>query len=121
MSAERDQVLLMLEQRLAQIEAKLLPREAESLIVDEFVEIGASGRIWRKAEILRALKQWPAIERTLEDFRVTELGGSCCLVTYRSIRIEQESQQSRSTLRSSIWKQRGEGWQIVFHQGTPCT
>jgi hypothetical protein len=120
MSAERDQVLLILEQRLAQVGAKLQPGEAEALIADEFVEFGASGRVWRKADILEALKQWSASELTVEDFRVTELGGACCLVTYRLARIEPESQQQKSTLRSSIWKQRGEGWQMVFHQGTPC-
>jgi hypothetical protein len=120
MSAERDQVLLILEQRLAQVGAKLQPGEAESLIADEFVEIGASGRIWRKAEILEALKRWPASELTVEDFQVTELGGGCCLVTYRLTRIEADSQQRKSTWRSSIWQPRGEGWQIIFHQGTPC-
>ena len=120
MSAERNQVLLILEQRLAQVGAKLQPGEAEALIADEFVEFGASGRVWRKADILEALKQWPASELTVEDFHVTELGGACCLVTYRLTRLEPESQQRKSTLRSSIWKPRGEGWQMIFHQGTPC-
>jgi hypothetical protein len=119
MSTERNHVLLILEQRLAQVGAKLQPGEAESLIADDFVEIGASGRFWHKAEILEALKQWPAIDRIIEDFRVIELGGPCCLVMYRSISIEQESQQRQATRRSSIWKQQGAGWQIVFHQGTP--
>ena len=120
MSAERDHVLLILEQRLAQVGAKLQPGEAESLLADEFVEFGASGRIWRKVDILEALQQWPARELTVEDFRVTELGGACCLVTYRLSSIAPESQQTKSTLRSSIWKSRGEGWQMIFHQGTPC-
>jgi hypothetical protein len=120
MSAERHQVLLALEQRLAQVGAKLLPGEAESLIADTFVEIGASGRMWRKADILEALGQWPALERTVEDFCVTTLSGSYYVVTYRLISMAQEGHERQSTLRSSIWKQQGEGWQIIFHQGTPC-
>jgi hypothetical protein len=90
MSAARDQVLLILEQRLAQVGAKLQPGEAELLLADEFVEFGASGRIWRKADILEALQQWPASELTVEDFRVTDLGGACCLVTYRLTSIAPE-------------------------------
>jgi hypothetical protein len=36
------------------------------------------------------------------------------------ISMAQEGHERQSTLRSSIWKQQGEGWQIIFHQGTPC-
>jgi hypothetical protein len=76
--------------------------------------------LWRKADILEALGPWPALERTVEDFCVTARSGSYYLVTYRLINMAQEGHERQSTLRSSIWKQQGEGWQIVFHQGTPC-
>ena len=116
MSADRDRVLLALEQKLAQVGAKLQAGDAASLIADEFLEFGASGMVWRKAELLDALAHWPAIERKVENFHVTDLGSRCCLVTYRAVSADQRS----ASLRSSIWKQKGSGWQIVFHQGTPC-
>ena len=83
MSAERHQVLLILGQRLARVGAKRHPAEAKSLVADEFVACGVLGRIWRPTEILEALKQWAVSEATVEDFRLTELGGVYCLVTYR--------------------------------------
>src|SRR5262245_11594949 len=116
MAADRDRALFALEQKLAQVGEKLQPAEARSLIAEEFLEFGTSGKIWRKAEILDALAQWPAIERTVEDFRVSDLGSLCCLVTYRAVGTDRRS----ASLRSSIWRQNGDGWQILFHQGTPC-
>jgi hypothetical protein len=120
MTVGRDQELFVLEQRLAQVGEQLRPDEAEALIADEFVEFGASGKVWRKAEIVEALPGWTPIARVVEDFTVRNLGESACLVTYRSDRIDPNSQQRRSTLRSSIWKRVGERWQIIFHQGTPA-
>ena len=108
MNAERDRMLLDLEQRLARIGRKISADEVRSLIADDFVEFGASGKVWSKAEIVSALPEWPASERKLESFSVRELSASVCLVTYRI----------GSSLRSSIWRRAAEGWQMIFHQGT---
>jgi len=45
MSSERDQILFELEQRLAQVGAKLSAEEAASLIADDFFEFGSSGKV----------------------------------------------------------------------------
>jgi hypothetical protein len=115
-----DQELFVLEQRLAQVGERLHPDEAEALIADEFVEFGASGKVWRKAEIVEALLGWESIARVVEDFTVRNLGESAYLVTYRSNRIDPNSEERKSTLRSSVWKRVGGRWQIIFHQGTPA-
>ena len=108
MNADRDRTLFELEQRLARVGRKISAEEARSLIADDFVEFGASGKVWSKAEIVAALPEWPASERKLEDFHVRDLGASVCLVTYRI----------GASLRSSIWRHGGERWRIIFHQGT---
>jgi hypothetical protein len=116
MSSERDDMFLDLEQQLAQVGRKLSPEDASSLIADDFVEFGSSGKVWSKAEIIAAMSEWSPIERIVEDFGVRELSASVCLVTYKVIGVDRQA--SPFSLRSSIWRNNGETWQIVFHQGT---
>jgi hypothetical protein len=116
MSSERDDLLFELEQRLAQVGGKLSAEDASSPIAEDFVEFGASGKVWSKAEIIAAMSQWAPIQRIVEDFAVRELGASVCLVTYKVIGVDRHP--SPFSLRSSIWRNNGEAWQIVFHQGT---
>jgi hypothetical protein len=118
MGSERSQLLFELEERLAQVGRKLSPEEASSLIADDFVEFGSSGKIWSKTEIIAAISEWSPIERIVEDFSVRELSPSVCLVTYKVF--SPGRRDSRHALRSSIWHQNGGKWQIVFHQGTPA-
>jgi hypothetical protein len=58
MSSQRDQMLFELEQRLAQVGRRLSAEEASSLIAEDFVEFGSSGKVWSKAEIIAAMSQW---------------------------------------------------------------
>jgi len=117
-SSEREDRLFELEQRLAQVGRRLSAEDAGSLIAEDFVEFGASGKVWSKAEIIAAMSQWAPIERIVEDFRVRVLSASICLVTYKVIGVTKDRQASPFSLRSSIWRYTGERWQIVFHQGT---
>ncbi len=121
MSSDRDNLLFELEQQLARVGRKLSVEDASSLIAEDFVEFGASGKVWSKAEIIAAMSQWTPIERTVENFCVRELSAAVCLVTYKSIGVAQESREPPFSLRSSIWRYTGEKWQIVFHQGTRST
>ena len=116
MSSERDKMLFELEQRLAQVGWKLSTEDASSLIADDFFEFGASGKVWTKGEIISAMSQWDPTERTVEDFTVRELSASVCLVTYKVIGVDRKP--SPFSLRSSVWRNNGETWEIVFHQGT---
>jgi hypothetical protein len=116
MSSERDKRFFELEQRLAQVGRKLSAAEGSSLIAEDFVEFGASGKVWTKSEIIAAMSRWEPIERIVEEFRVRELTDSVCLVTYKVIGVD--GQPSPFSLRSSIWRNNGDTWQIVFHQGT---
>jgi hypothetical protein len=118
MSSQRDQMLFELEQRLAQVGRRLSPEQACSLIAEDFVEFGSSGKVWSKAEIIVAMSEWAPIERIVEDFTVRELGPSVCLVTYKSIGVAKGQQRLSYSLRSSIWRHTGERRQIIFHQGT---
>jgi hypothetical protein len=114
----RERELLELEQKLALAGQALSAEEAAELIADDFFEFGASGKVWRKSDIVAAIATWPAIERVVKNFVVTELGPSTCLVTYESSSSSHDLGDRSRSLRSSIWRRSNGRWQIMFHQGT---
>ncbi len=111
-AAERDKLLLELEHRLARIGKRITAAEAGALLADDFLEFGASGKVWTKSDIVAAMAIWQPISATIEEFKVREIAPAHCLVTYRFKTAE------RSTLRSSLWRNSSGVWQMIFHQGT---
>ena len=109
-----EQVLQKLEEDMRRPENRV-PQVMATLLADDFVEIGSSGRALNKAECLQAVQNQSPYRMTATDFGVRMLSPSLGLVTYRVLR---HSEPPLATLRSSIWQQRGGAWQIVFHQGT---
>jgi hypothetical protein len=90
--------------------------EFESMVDDDFWEIGASGRRYTRKYVLEVLENRT---RTPEedlwettDFRCQELASGLYLLTY-TLR-----QGERVTRRSTIWRRVDPDWKIVFHQGT---
>ncbi|HEX5097882.1 MAG TPA: DUF4440 domain-containing protein [Polyangiaceae bacterium] len=107
----------MLQDEIQKREAELLlpavrhSRAAlDRLLSDDFVEFGASGRIFTKLEtVALLLAEPPNLELpAATNFRVTILGPDAVLATYRC----------GNSLRSSVWRREGAEWRIVFHQGT---
>ena len=82
------------------------------LLHPDFVEYGASGRIWDRRSIIEALAADPGISSHASDVEAVRLADDVTLVTYR-VGGERES------LRSSVWvHDPGAGWRLRFHQGT---
>ena len=88
---------------------------ASQLLAKGFVEFGSSGRTFTKEQIIASLGAELPVKRTLEEFRLELLAPHIALVTYRACC---HTEPPVYTLRSSIWQQRREQWQMVFHQGT---
>jgi hypothetical protein len=87
----------------------------EQLLHPEFVEIGASGRRWTRAEIVDALVATPGVDDLrVADVHARALGPDVVLVTYTTRR------RGSAVHRSSIWVRRGADWVARFHQGTPA-
>lgn len=84
-------------------------------LAPEFREIGQSGRLWRRDEMLDAL---PAADQAgfdaveLSDQHVMWLAEDLALLTYR-LRVGE-----RCSWRSSIWRVTPDGVVLLFHQGT---
>jgi hypothetical protein len=85
-----------------------------SLIAEDFVEFGKSGRVWTARSMREVLEGLPAEPVTIDDFEAAEMADGVVLVTY-------STPGPPSVLRSSIWVRRDGRWLVRFHQGTPRT
>ncbi len=91
-----------------------------TMLADDFIEFGASGRIFNKASILEALKnEPPRPASTLTDFATREISPTAILATYKATRRNLAGKITGQSLRSSLWIHLDGRWQITFHQGTP--
>jgi hypothetical protein len=88
----------------------------ESMIAEEFWEVGASGRRYSRAYVLKTLaaREKNPIEDHwhTSEFHCRELAPDLYLLTYTLLQAE------RKTRRATIWQRSGGDWKIVFHQGT---
>jgi len=105
-----------LERRLLMPSVRRSSEELNSLLADEFVEIGSSGRIWSKDEIVEELLNSPSCEVEIDSVHARHIAENAVLITYRSWRVGEEHRAV--ALRSSIWRRRGRSWRLMFHQGT---
>ena len=86
-------------------------------MVDEYWEIGASGRRYDRAEILARLAASPPVSADeagweIGDFAVRRVGADVWLATYRL------DQCGRLSRRATLWLRSPDRWQVVYHQGT---
>ena len=92
----------------------------DSLIADEFVEIGASGAVFGKAVVLQALPREQGVAFETGDMSVFAVVEGVVRINYRATRTAGDD--VRHSLRSSWWRRDADGaWRMVFHQGTPDT
>ena len=92
---------------------------AAALLADDFVEFGSSGSVYDKVSVLDALATDASVAPAVRDFEVKALGPDVVLAIFRTVRLGPSGEVMRQALRSSIWRQVGGRWQLVFHQGTP--
>jgi hypothetical protein len=92
-------------------------RVSEALARD-FFEFGASGRVWRREEILDLLATGEFNPPVVEDFACHAIAPDVVLVTYRAIRADAETGRHETTLCSSLWSRETGTWLMRFHQGT---
>lgn len=110
-----------LEEALHRPEVRRSRAAVEALLAERFMEFGASGTTYHRAETIELLceEDDEPDEGELEatDFALTPICSDAVLLTYRTIRRAGDGSQ-RQALRSSIWKRTAGRWQMLFHQGT---
>ena len=102
------------EKQLLDPEVRRQPELVRALLHPDFIEFGASGRIWDTDSIVGALasEQIPN-EITATDFQATLLAPDVVLLNFRTDNV------GRTCLRSSIWpRSDSDRWLLRFHQGT---
>ena len=105
-----------LERQLLQPEARASRAELDALLAEEFMEFGASGRIYNKASAIDVMCASPGrAPISMLDFAMRQLAEDVAMVTYRAV-----AAGAPDSLRSSLWMRRAGHWRIVFHQGTPA-
>ena len=112
--------LRKLEVALHQLDVCCDQAQLDALLHESFLEFGRSGRRYNKADILQSLplEAEPEVIWS-QDFTVARIADGAALLTYRSANLNDTGVLSRYTLRSSLWQQSEQGWQMRFHQGTP--
>lgn len=86
--------------------------ELTSLLASDFKEFCTSGRIFNLNQLSHALLNTSPRAATMSHFYVTSLGEGAALATYHITTANSTSHHS------SIWVQRNNRWQMLFHQGT---
>ena len=105
------------EQHVVAMERALLGDEVRTdraavaaLLHPEWQEIGRSGRLWSRDDILDSIGPIPPVDFQVGS--VDRLGPDTILLLWRT------ATEERSTLRSTLWLRTGGRWQARFHQGT---
>jgi hypothetical protein len=102
------------EMQLLRPEVRANREQLETFLDDDFVEIGASGRVWTRDEIIDELVASP----TLDDLVVSAVtvrlvAPGLALVSYVTSRVDV------LVRRTAWWRASATGWRCFFHQGTP--
>lgn len=92
--------------------------DIENQICDEFWEVGASGNVYTKQDVIDTLLErynnpdyqdiWEA-----KGFELTKISSDNYLLTYILIQ-----DKTRVTRRSTLWRRVNCDWKIIYHQGT---
>ncbi len=116
-------LIIEYESRLHKPEQRLDLKTVEALLHKDFVEIGRSGNLTDRKEIIESLlSEINQPEIHAEQFALSWINDETVILTYRSFSYADhvELVKERHTLRSSVWiKTTQHGWQMRFHQGTP--
>lgn len=93
----------------------------EQLLHPHFHEVGRSGRPYSRETVITYLASFSASPPVTSDaFLVVAMGADVALLTFRSAHVTQDGSREMHTLRSSLWVNSVNGWQLRYHQGTPA-
>jgi hypothetical protein len=121
LTAALEQHLLSLEEDLLQPVTRKDAGKLASLLSEDFVEFGSSGRVFDKSSVIATLGDEVPVHSTISQFKASPLGQDTVLVTYRVARCGEPTGTRVDSLRSSVRKHVNGAWRLTFHQGTPTS
>jgi ribonuclease HI len=110
--ASDEERIVALERSLLTDEVRADPAAVAALLHPDWTEVGRSGRLWSREEILAEIGPLPATV-TLEVMRVDRVTPDSVLLLWRGVAASGET-----TVRSSWWVREGDRWLQRYHQGT---
>ena len=110
--------MLALELELLSPPVRTSGERLDQLLADEFVEFGASGRIFDKNAMIAMLRQsTSSVIFQVNNFRLVTSGEHEVLAAYTLEVRSDAGDVLRKSNRSSLWARREGRWQLLFHQG----
>lgn len=113
-----EEIIFQLENRLQRPDVRKSVEQLEELIADDLIEVGSSGQVYAKKDVLKNLPASPEIKFTMTDFKIIKLSPTIVQSLFKTKKVNQETNQTTRSLRSSIWRNENGQWKMIFHQGT---
>lgn len=112
-------IIFELEKRLQQPAVRKSTKELDELISDDLIEFGSSGNVYAKSDVLVNLPVATEIEFAMTDFKVRVLSSDIVQSLFKTEKTNLQTGENIKSLRSSLWRNEGGTWKMLFHQGTP--
>jgi hypothetical protein len=120
-SKELEEQLITREKDIVAAQKRCDFSAVEAMLAEGFHEIGGSGKLFSRSDVLRALRDIRIIDYTLDQFRILPANPGCVIVTYMtSVKRSYMGQEYwNRAYRSSTWIEQDGAWRVIFHQATP--
>ena len=118
MTDELKEKIRVLEELWLQPEVRRNPDQLSELIADDFIEYGASGKVYLKKDIMELFPAAPGTDMEIEEYHARTLSPQVVLLSYKMTSRGKGTAAGTKSERSSIWRLTDGRWQIVFHKGT---
>lgn len=113
-----ENTLLELEIALLDDKKRKSKQFLNDILADDFLEIGSSGKIYSKKDVLTVLHAESSSRYDITHFEVKELATNIMQTRYTVRQINNAKNITITSSRSSLWRFSDGKWQIFFHQGT---
>jgi len=109
--------VLQLERELQTAECRHDRARVSALLAEDFIEVGASGRVWDRSSTLELLGAESENDAVIEVSHLTGrvIGDGFVMAHWDSDR------RGRRARRTSLWRRESGGWRVLHHQGTPLS
>ncbi|WP_431188315.1 DUF4440 domain-containing protein [Pseudoalteromonas phenolica] len=112
--------LIELERRLLDPVVRASKNQLSHLLHDDFYEISANGLMFNKQHVIGRLPLEKIPQIYNQDFKGQVLSDTLAQLTYHAAYRMNVHNALNFSIRMSIWAKTEKGWQLFFHQGTPC-
>jgi len=112
--------LIELERRLLDPVVRASKNQLSHLLHDDFYEISANGLMFNKQHVIGRLPLEKIPQIYNQDFKGQVLSDTLAQLTYHAAYRMNVHHALNFSIRMSIWAKTEKGWQLFFHQGTPC-